>query len=213
MAPRQRAGLATTSAVGAVTYPDGRFEFRNVAPGEYVIQAYRGRADRSTEGEFAAQIVSVNGTDRSGVVLRTSSGSRIRGRVTLEGPTLPNPRDIEIGTVPLDPDLAPSGASALAEAEVRADWTFEMAGINGRRRLRVARMPAGWALKAILLNGVDITGVPLRFGASGQSLSDVEVVLTSRTNDISGAIVNARAERAQRETACSAIKTSGTKAH
>jgi hypothetical protein len=192
MAPRQRAESATTAAVDAVTYPDGRFEFRNVAPGEYVIQAYRGRANRSTEGEFAAEIVSVNGTDVSSVLLRASSGTNIRGHVTLEGTPLPNPRQIEIATVPVDPDLAPSGASALAETEVRADWTFEMAGITGRRRLRVTRTPSTWALKAILLNGVDITDVSLPLGASGQSLNDVEVVLTHRTTEVSGAVRDAR---------------------
>jgi hypothetical protein len=192
MALRRRAASATTDAVGAVTYPDGRFEFRNVAPGEYVIQAYGGHANRSTEGEFAAEIVSVNGNDVSSVFLRASSGSSIRGHVTLEGTPLPNPRNIEIATAPVDRDLAPSGASALAEAEVRADWTFEMAGINGRRRLRVARTPSTWALKAILLNGVDVTDLSLWFGASGQSLNDVEVVLTHRTTEVSGAVLDAR---------------------
>jgi carboxypeptidase family protein len=191
MALRRRAVSATTDTVGAVTYPDGRFEFRNVAPGEYVVQAYGGRANRSTEGEFAAEIVSVNGNGVSSVFLRASSGSSIRGHVTLEGTPLPNPRNIKIATAPVDPDLAP-GASALAEAEVRADWTFEMAGINGRRRLRVTSTPSTWALKAILLNGVDITDVSLWFGASDQSLNDVEVVLTHRTTEVSGAVLDAR---------------------
>jgi hypothetical protein len=128
----------------------------------------------------------------SSVFLRASSGSSIRGHVTLEGTPLPSPRNIEIATAPVDPDLAPSGASALAEAEVRGDWTFEMAGITGRRRLRVTRMPSTWALKAILLNGVDITDLSLWFGASGQSLNDVEVVLTHRTTEVSGAVLDAR---------------------
>ena len=45
--------------VGARIAPDGGFEFVNVTPGVYVIQAYRGRSKSWIEGEFGALPVTV----------------------------------------------------------------------------------------------------------------------------------------------------------
>src|SRR5207302_9182992 len=52
----RRSGSIVSASVGARTEPDGSFEFPNVAPGEYVVQALRGN-------EVAWQFVTVNGTD------------------------------------------------------------------------------------------------------------------------------------------------------
>ncbi len=63
---------------------DGRFEFPNVTPGQYVIQVDRGRRNAATEGEFGTLPVSVDGADITDLVLQTSTGSSITGRVTFE---------------------------------------------------------------------------------------------------------------------------------
>jgi hypothetical protein len=190
LSPSRRSGSVATTPVGARIDPDGTFEFRNVAPGEYVVQAYKGKRNASTDGEFASQFVAVNGADVTGLVVQTSTGSFINGRVTLDGTGSIRPRDVELAPMPVDLDLAPLTGGAPPRAEIYNDWTFEVSGISGPRLLRLTRAPPGWALKATLLRGSDITDTPVLFGSKEQSLKDVEVVLTDQTAGVSGTVTD-----------------------
>jgi hypothetical protein len=181
--------------VGARIQPDGSFEFPNVAPGQYVIQAYKGRVRSSMEGEFAALSVAVNGTDVKDLLVQTSPGSTIGGRITFDGARAPAARNFDLSAVPSDADLAPLDGN-FARADIRNDWTFELSGISGPRRLRLLRAPRGWGLKQVLANGVDVTDTPLPFGSKSQSLSDVEVVLTDRITEIAGTVTDDRGRSA-----------------
>jgi hypothetical protein len=191
---RRSAAVATTP-VGARIQPDGSFEFPNVAPGQYVIQAYKGRVRSSMEGEFAVLSVTVNGTAVRDLLLQTSPGSTITGRITFDGGQAPASRNFDVSAIPSDADLAPLDGN-FARADIRNDWTFEMSGISGPRRLRLLRAPRGWGLKQILANGVDVTDTPLSFGSKSQSLSDVEVVLTDRITEIAGIVTDDRGRAA-----------------
>jgi hypothetical protein len=185
-----RAGLAT--AFGAWIEPDGQFEFRDVPPGQYIIQADRGRATPAVEGEFGAFAVSVGPDGIRNLHLQTSTGSRIAGKVTFEsltGRRAPAPGSVEVSPIPVDYDLAPA---SVATTSPKRDGTFEMRGINGERRLQVTRMPAGWTLKSILSNGSDVTDEALTFGRAEQSLADVEIVLTDRVTEIRGRVADDR---------------------
>jgi hypothetical protein len=183
MKPSERSRAALSIAVGARIDPDGSFEFPNVAPGEYVIRASKDRPNTWTEGELASLFVTVTGTDVPGLVLQMSPGSTISGHIRLDGASSITSRSIELAALPIDPDQS---APQMARADVRDDWTFEIGGINGPRRLRLLDAPRGWALKAIYLNGVDITDRPLPFGTASQSLGGLDVVLTDQTPEISG---------------------------
>jgi hypothetical protein len=194
LAPSWRSASVTSEAVGARIAPDGAFEFPNVPPGQYVIQAYRGRSNSWTEGEFGSLMVMVNGDDVTGLVVQASTGSSITGRFTFDTADrsrIPRPGDAELSPIPIDGDVSP--ANNTATASVRDDWSFEMAGINGPRRLQLLRAPSGWALKEIRVNGIDVTDRPLRFGTKDQSLSDVEIVVTDRINTLTGTITDDRA--------------------
>jgi hypothetical protein len=176
---------------------DGRFEFPNVAPGQYVIHAYRGRSNASTEGEFGALPISVGDADVTDLVLHMSRGSSITGRFTFlsnDASKRPARSAIELSPMPVDFDLSPQ--NNLARAEIHSDWTFEIAGINGPRRLQVLRAPPEWTLEEIRVNGIDVTDRPLPFGSPAQSLTDVEVVLTDRVSELKGSIVDDRARPA-----------------
>jgi len=187
----RRSTAVGTTPVGARIERDGSFEFPNVAPGQYVIQAYKGRLRSSAEGEFAALNVTVNGTNVKDLLVQTSAGSTIAGRITFDSAQAPASRNFELSAVPSDPDLAPLDGN-LARADIRNDWTFEMSGISGPRRLRLLRAPRGWGLKQIVAAGVDITDMPLPFGSKSESLSDIEVVLTDHITEIAGTVTDDR---------------------
>jgi protocatechuate 3,4-dioxygenase beta subunit len=194
--PSQKSSSVLNVAVGARLSPDGTFEFPNVPPGQYVIQAYRGRSNPHTEGEFGALPVSVNGTDVTGLRLQISTGSAMTGRITFDAfdrTKTATPSAIVLMPIPVDVDLAPN---SLAQAEIHQDWTFEIAGLNGPRRLEIVRAPPGWALKEIRVNGIDVTDRALTFGRRDQSLSNVEVVLTDRINELIGTVADDQARPA-----------------
>ena len=199
LTPSLRSGSLTSTPVGPdrVFAPDGLFEFRNVPPGEYVIQATTGRQTMAAEGEFAAQYVVVSGTNIDGLVLRTSSGSAMSGRITFEGDSPPRPHEIGLRPVGVEPDLnprledvGPLGAGPAGFADVNDDWTFEIAGISGSRRLRLINPPLGWALKAIYLDGADVTDRTFTLGGQDQSVRDLQVVLTNQVTAVEGIVAD-----------------------
>ena len=188
--PGRQSASATSVPVNTQVLSDGTFEFPVVPPGQYVIRAEGFPRDTWHEGEFGTLPVSVNDADVKDLVLHTSSGSSLEGRVTLDtndGSKTPALQDVALTPVPVDFDLSPSKP---ATASIHSDGSFEIRGVNGPRRLQLLRAPAGWALKEIRVNGTDVTDRPLPFGRADQSLSDVEVVLTDRVNELSGTITD-----------------------
>jgi hypothetical protein len=186
--PSRRSGAVATTLMGAKIEGDGRFEFPNVAPGEYVLQSSRHRSSGWNEGESFSQFVTVTDVDVTDLQVRTSTGSTVSGHVTLEGGGEFRPGQIELSAAPVDPDLSPMIGGGAARATPDADLEFQFAGLSGPRRLRVTRVPPGWTLQAILLHGIDVTDTPLPFGKADQSLSDVEVVLSHHVTTVTGQV-------------------------
>ena len=189
--PSVRSTSVVAVQTGARLSTDGSFEFPNVPPGQYIIRADRGRSNH-TEGEFGTVPVAVTGTDITGVILQTSAGSSIKGRFRFDSyntTKLPAPSAVELAPMPVDYDLAPANT---ATAAIDSDWNFELAGINGLRRLQLLRVPAVWTLKEVRVRGVDLIDRPIVFGRSDQSLTDVEVVLTDRLTELAGTVIDDR---------------------
>ena len=183
---------ALTARIDATIGRDGKFEFRNVPPGQYVIQADRGRLGGNTEGEFGAfPVIVTNGADVSGMTLRTSLGTTITGRVLYESTTgeMPSPAATSLSAVPADFDLAPP---SLAVAEPDADGAFQLRGITGLRRLQATKVPKGWMLTSIVMNGHDVTDELLDFGQPNQGEVSVDVVLSTRVNELAGRVLDER---------------------
>ncbi len=193
LAASERSVSVAGIAVGARRGPNGTFVFPNVAPGEYVIQVYRGRPNQHSEGDFGSAVVSVNGADVTGVVVRMSSGSSVTGRFRfdLDDPSkTPKPSELELAALPVDFDRSPNNQ---ASADIRGDWTFELSGLHGPRRLALVRTPPGLMLEEVRVNGADMTDRAVPLGTAVQSLSNVEVVLTDRAAELSGKVVDERA--------------------
>ena len=189
----QRSGAIITPPTGARIFDDGRFEFPNVAPGDYVIQADRGRVNSGIEGDFVSQYVTVTGPSVPFQELRALPGSTLSGRVVFDGDGAP-PSYRQLVIVPnrADLDRTPSNGGSIARGEVRADLTFEIAGLHGPRRIGTERVVSGWGLKSVTANGADITDTPVNFGTPSQSLSDVQVILTNRLTEIMATAVDSR---------------------
>ena len=195
-----RSSSAVNISIGARLNDDGTFEFPNVPPGQYVIRADRGRSQPWIEGEFGTLPVILDGADATDLVVQTAAGSSISGRLIFNGrdsSKLPSPGAFELRPLPVDFDLAPQ---SVATANIHSDWTFEMSGINGPRRLQVTRLPPGWALQEITVRGIDVTDRPLPFGQRDQSLAGVEVRLIDRVSALKGAVVDGDGHRAARAT-------------
>jgi hypothetical protein len=193
LTPSQRSGAIVTPPTGARTWDDGRFEFPNVSPGEYVVQTSTGKPASDREGEFAAQFVTVNGTDVRDLLMQGTLGSTISGRVVFDGDPPPDSRALAIEPTSADPDRSPTRGN-IARADVRRDYTFSVEGVHGPRRITVPRLPPGWMLKSVTSGGVDVTDAPLPFGTRDQSLTDVEVVLTNRVTELTGTAIDSRGQ-------------------
>lgn len=183
--PSARSGAAGAS-VGA-RLQNGRFEFPNVPPGEYVIAAFQGRRSPVLEGEFAAEYVAVSGNDQDGLAMQTSAGSALNGIVKSEDGGVPN-APIVLALVAADSDMAPAGAIYTS---LGRNGAFELTGVSGLRRLQLDGAPEGWRLKAIRRAGLDVTDQVLRLGRPSQSMRDIEVIVTQRHTRVTGYVATA----------------------
>jgi hypothetical protein len=167
--------------------PDGSFSFRNVPAGEYELTVSIGNV-RTGAGETGRATVVVEGSDVENVRVVTTAGWTASGRiVTEEGapPTFPSAQ-IRVTSDVLD-DARQGNA---ATGTVRDDWTFTLTPILGRARLN-ALAPDGWMVKTIRREGRDISEQPIDL-ASGETLSDVEVVVTNRVTTVTGQLADDR---------------------
>lgn len=191
LVPSRVSASLTGLPIGARIEPDGSFEFPHIAPGDYVIRAEQSRPNGWTEGEFAALPVTLGTADVTDLTVQRSGGALVTGRFTFDtfNPSQrPSPSAIELSAVPVDSDTSPS---QVASARVRPDWTFDMSGISGVRRLALIRVPRGWSLRDVRIGGVSIADEPMRFRA-GQSRTEVEIVLTDRLTVLRGIVVDDR---------------------
>jgi protocatechuate 3,4-dioxygenase beta subunit len=192
LTPRRRSGAIAAVQMGARIDREGGFEFLNVPPGEYVVQVTRGMGRNAfSEGEFAYRFVDIVDGDVKDLDIQTGLGSTITGRLIFDGGEPPPLERLELSAMPVDLDRTPGGQTARARINPE-DYTFELARINGPRRIQVMQPPSGWMLKGVVINGVDVTDEPLAFGRDDQSLDGVEVLLTNRATRLAGRIPETR---------------------
>ncbi|HKH73693.1 MAG TPA: carboxypeptidase-like regulatory domain-containing protein [Vicinamibacterales bacterium] len=188
--------------------PQGTFSIQNVPPGPYTLTAqmafdmgtndaiagsFRVSGEAMREQmlnrlpETASMQINVTSDGVSGVTLNTRRGGRVTGRYVADtGVSRPLPTDLGIalrGSAPGNAAMHMTGATA-------AD--FELAGLSGPSRVEVQGIPDGWAVKAILLDGEDVTDAP--FDLSGKT-GTMRVVMTDRLTSLSGTVQSDRSRR------------------
>jgi Carboxypeptidase regulatory-like domain len=197
-------GLALMGGANGRTSRDGNFSIPSVAPGEYTLTVRSVRIITSDGGDtmmFRATIggggsdgpdsetasvpVVVSGEDLSNVVIVTSKGATASGKITFEGGAPPASNGVRITSVATDADGP--GMMAGGGATVKEDGSFQLKGLSGRRLVRVNNLPPGWMLKSVRLNGDDVTDSGVDF-KSGQDLSGLELVASSKQTEITGGV-------------------------
>lgn len=173
----------------------GVFTINGVAPGDYVLQVRTGGpGGRGFAGgpggpdlEFANAPVSVNGGDIDGLVIATSKGATVRGRLTFGSNQPPGDLSrIAVSAVStFDQGAIPGGGGTGRSV----DGTLELRGLTGPTLFRVAGAPSGWTLKAVRLDGADITDTPHEF-KGGETVAGLEVELTNTPTRINGTVTD-----------------------
>lgn len=191
--------------VSAHAAPDGSFELPNVPPGSYTLiaraqnEANRGAIDALANaaltgarldpavmqatmldriGEIAALPLLIGNGDVTGLTLTTSKGGSVTATFVADGGVArPLPRGLQLGAAGVLTDTMDHFTGTTATNQVR------VMGVSGPTRLSVSNLPDDWAVKAILVDGADVTDSPV--DTRGGNL-DVRVVLTDRVAEVSG---------------------------
>ena len=128
--------MSSFGAPGSKVAADGTFTIRNVSPGEYKISvAVPAQGGRAAEG--ASTVVVFTGDDLGGVMLVTSAGGTIQGRVVSDtGDALPVEQKMRVSARPADPARTYTRFDA-ENGRVGDDLTFELTGVIGANRLSI----------------------------------------------------------------------------
>lgn len=192
-----------TSGMGAGTAAaDGSFSIVNISPGEHYIQVrHQSRTAGAAVSEVANVPISTTGEDVTGFGITTSAGTTVVGRVEWKGnaPRTGGPSDTRLRIMANAADRRPAILGAVgstdpaANGAVGQDNTFRIAGILGTVLFAPVGVPPQWTLKAVIVNGTDVTSV----GTDASSLggdAPVRVVLTDKVTELSGSVRNAKRE-------------------
>ncbi len=174
--------------------PDGSFTALNVAPGEYNVVASR-LANDPLGPEVAMTTINVEGADIDNLVLTGSSGGTLSGRIVIDGGGEgPKPSLMRVAAgEPLRTQPAPALLGSFKDfgsSPVKDDGTFAIQHVFGRVKVQVT-LPDGWMVKSIVRDGRDMSDAWLEL-RSGEELSGVDVLITSRVTTVSGQLLDAR---------------------
>jgi hypothetical protein len=167
---------------------DGRFRLPNVAPGRYQLQV---RAAAQREVERARMDLVVGAEDVEGLTLVSAPGAAVNGTIVSDTgePFDFRTQQLQVSGRAATPDVQGGGPGG-GGSRIGEDWTFTLLNIVDPIVIRTSS-PQGWTLKAVFLNGQDITDTPMEF-PPGQPVSGLQVVMTKKIANVSGAVTDAR---------------------
>jgi hypothetical protein len=169
--------FGTPLGIGSVTQPDGTFTIPDVPPGRYMLNAsLRGNGPTETG---SVPVIVVN-SDASGNTIVTGRPATMKGRIVADtGVVGAIPEALVVATA------ARSGGTVLASG---SGPNFELDDLSEPFTLNVEYLPDGWAVKAIVVNGADVTDAKLSLPANHEA--DARIVLTNRVTTVSGTVTD-----------------------
>jgi protocatechuate 3,4-dioxygenase beta subunit len=189
---------------------DGSFTIANVAPGNYTLMAVAGPGGGRGGGfalriggpggggfdeiELATLPLTVGNEDVTGLTVVTSHGASLSGNVVAgEGSVAKlNTNQIQIIAQPANGQFVP-GPLGNRPTRVENDGTFVLTGLTGQKFIRINGLPQEWTLKAVMLNGVDVTDSALEFRGSTEN-SGLQIIVTDKVSDLNGKVTTAKGE-------------------
>lgn len=179
----QRVGGPIGEVRGGSSVEANNFSFPAVPPGDYWMMAnYTPRG--ATTSEFGVGRVVVEGESLPRVAVATIKWPQVSGRI--EGVTAFAGLRVVAHESAFEVPLSPGQASPWNVA-VGPDGAFAFAsGLPGPRVFRVTGLPAGAAVKSVMLGDVDITDTPTEIKTTDAGV--LRVVLTSQTARVGGVV-------------------------
>ena len=177
--------------------PDGTFNINGLAPGEYTLRA-QSFGPGGQDAETAVVKITATGDDITDLRIVGAKPSTLSGRIVVDPAAAASlPPALRIGPFPIEPGAMPMG---MRPTQMGEDGTFEMKSAPGKMRIMLMNQTAGWTIRAVRLNGADITdsGVECK---PNEDISGLEVELTNKVTIISGLVTNARGQTMKEYTA------------
>jgi len=174
----------------AMVAGDGSFQFANVPPGRYNLQIRPGGMPNANS-EFATLKVTVGNDDIDNLIVITSTGATARGVVMTDDGSVPTFRADQVSLFPgpAEPGTMMVGAG---QNKINDDYTFELTSLSDRRLIRAnVGQNLGWYLKAVMLDGEDVTDSGIEF-TPGRSYDGLQIIFTRKTTDLSGLVSDDR---------------------
>ena len=178
-------GVFAPSGRGQIR-PDGTFILTNIGPGEYTLVALSPQT--ALAGEPIEAFVVVTGEDISGLRLAGITPAVATGRVVLPqaGGGSVRASSIRLITAAVHPKPALNLVGGSVHT-INDDFTFELKVQPGLQVVRLAPQVTGVTLKAVRLNGTDVTDIGIEF-RSGGNVGGLEVELTAQLSELSGVV-------------------------
>jgi protocatechuate 3,4-dioxygenase beta subunit len=175
----------------AVTRSDGTFSISNVTPGKYIIIA---RADGGPNAppRTAMQPLVVAGEEVN-VALTPVPGVQIGGTITFEAAGAPPSNGFSgfrVMPVPLGATAALPGGRGGRPGDIGQNGQFSISDVMpGLYSIR-ASAPRGWTMKAVYMEGRDVTDSPIE--VKSENLTGLNVIFSDRISSLNGSVRDAR---------------------
>jgi hypothetical protein len=172
----EAAELGMPLGIGGVTREDGTFTLPDIPPGRYTLNASL-RGDGPSEN--GSTPMTIGNDDVTGITLVTGRAATMKGQFVADaGVSRQIPAGLEVIAV-----AARAGGSVISSD---MGTSFELGELAEPFTLRVDRLPEGWAVKAIVVNGIDVTDTKAVLASNQEA--DARIVITDRVTQISGTV-------------------------
>jgi hypothetical protein len=186
-AMRRTAASTGWGSFGFSTDEQGRFQMRNVPSGNYRLIIRQTRpytpGPQTDPGEMASVPLTIAGADVDDVLVMTTPGITISGRVVFEQGPPATPPQVRVIAIPGSAEDR-SGLPPPQSVVVTPDGTFTMKGLLGEFMLRASARDQ--YLKSVAVGSEEVTDTAREFKATDR----VTITLTTRVSTLEGDVTD-----------------------